>query len=140
MATIKIPYADPGVASFEELDTYTQQFLLNGAHPPLATAMGMPMANDTAFDQFSVVGLDDNGDIALATTGNVDPADDIVPVGVLAHSAALGATGTQNAQVWYTGHFNIDALVYDASFDTDVKKLAAFDNTVGKTTIAVSKR
>lgn len=258
MATIKQPYADPGLASFEVLDTYTQQFLLAGNHPELAPAVRFPLANSTAFAQFSVVGLDANGKVALATNGaaaaaatgtltfsgtgteddtvtigsivytlkdaptaanevavGVDAAgtaanlvaaimgtgtDDVEygtgtgvhpsvtataasavvtvtakvagtasnaiatteagtgtsfgaatltggtdatglkPIGVLAHSATLGASGTGNAQVWYSGCFNSEALVWDASFDTDAKKEAAFRGAPTPTNIIIAKR
>ena len=135
MATVKVPYADPGIASFEVLDTYTQDFLLAGNHPTLEPAYGYPLANSTSFDQFSVVGLDGSGNIALATQDATVQA-----IGVLAHSAALGASGTGTGQVWYSGAFNMDALVWDASFTTDAQKEAAFRGAPTPTTIIISKR
>lgn len=140
MATITPPYADPGRASFEQLDTYVQNNLLAGNHPELKPAYSYPLDNSTTFEQFSVVGLDANGNIALATTGNVDPADDIQAIGVLAHAASLGATGTGTGAVWYSGCFNQDCLVWDASFDTDAKKAAAFRGAPTPTTIIIAKR
>lgn len=140
MATIKFPYADPGRAAFEELDTYVQSFLLAGSHPELKPAYSFSLANDTAFAQFSVVGLDASGNLALAVTGSADPADDIQAIGVLAHAASLGATGTGRGQVWYSGCFNADALVWDASFDTDAEREAAFRGAPTPTTIIIGKR
>lgn len=140
MATINVPYADPGRAAFEVLDTYTQGFLLAGNHPELAPAYGFPLANDTTFAQFSVVGLDGSGELALAVTGSVDPEDDIQGIGVLAHAASLGGTGSGTGQVWYSGCFNMDALVWDDSFDTDAKKEAAFRGAPTPTNIIVAKR
>ena len=140
MATVKVPYADPGVAAFEVLDTYTQEFLLAGNHPELAPAYSFPLDNSTSFAQFSVVGLDASGNLALAVTGSVDPANDIQAIGVLAHSASLGASGTGTGQVWYSGCFNMDALVWDVSFDTDAKKEAAFRGAPTPTNIIVAKR
>lgn len=72
-------------------------------------------------------------------TGNVDPADDIKPIGVLPHAAALAATGTLKAAVWYSGHFNIDTLVWDASYATDELKTMAFHGALSPTTILASK-
>jgi hypothetical protein len=69
MGIMKPPYADPGRAAFEELDTYVQNNLLSGNDPELKPAYSYPMANNTAFKQFSVVGLDSNRKIALATNG-----------------------------------------------------------------------
>jgi len=67
-----IPYADPGRASFEELDTITQNFLLSGQHPPLAPAFGFDLANSTSFPQFAVLGLDASGKLTWATEGAGD--------------------------------------------------------------------
>lgn len=69
MATITPPYADLGRASFEVMDTYLQNYLLAGQHPELQQAFSFPMANNTSFAQFSVVGLDAVGKLALATYG-----------------------------------------------------------------------
>lgn len=69
MANVTTPYADPGRASFEEMDTYLQAFLLAGNHPQLAPAYGFPMPASTSFLQFSVLGLDANGKLAMATEG-----------------------------------------------------------------------
>jgi hypothetical protein len=78
MATITPPYADLGRASFEVMDSYLQNYLLAGQHPELQQAFSFPMAINTSFAQFSVVGLDAAGKLALATYG----------------AAAAAATGT----------------------------------------------
>jgi hypothetical protein len=251
------PYADPGLASFETLDTYKQNYLLAGSHPEVVTAIGLPMANNTSFEQFSVVGIDASGKVALATyvaaaaaTGvltfsGTGSGDETVVIGgvtytlkadpsaayevdigadaagsaanlaaainasgtagttygsgtlahpevtasvdgaavtvtarnpgaaanfiattetsaeaswgsatltggldkggvraryVLAHAASLGASGSGNAQGWYQGNFNQDALVWDASFDSDAKKQAAFNGAPTPTAILINKR
>lgn len=69
MANVTIPYADPGRASFEQMDSYLQGFLLNGNHPQLAPAYGFPMPASTSFPQFAVLGLDADGKLAWATEG-----------------------------------------------------------------------
>lgn len=140
MATINYPYMDPGRAAFEELDTYVQNYLLAGQHPELAPAYSFPLANDTSFEQFSVVGLDGDGNLALAETGNSDPADDIQAIGVLAHEVSLGSSGSATGPVWYQGNFNMDFLVWDDSFDTDAKKEAAFRGAPTPTNIIIAKR
>lgn len=132
MATITFPYADPGRASFEELDTYVNKVLLSGTHPELKPAYSFPLANSTSFAQFSVVGLDANDEIAMATEDGTVQA-----IGVLAHAAALGASGSGNGQVFYSGCFNPDALVWHASFDTAAKREAAFRGAPTPTTIIV---
>lgn len=258
MVTRSVPYADPGIAAFEELDTYVQSNLIAGPHPQLQTAVPFALANNSSFERFSVVGLDANGKVALATVGgaaaaasgaitfsDVGNADDeivigdvtyvlkaepseayevdiggtaaataanlaaainasgndsgeygddteahpevtasvnsavvtitarqvgsagndipttetsteaafaattlsggrdgggIQAIGVLAHAASLGATGSANAQVWYSGCFNIDALVWDDSFDTDAEKKNAFFGAPTPTNIIAASR
>ena len=139
MADVKIPYADPGRAGFQELDTYLQGFLLAGNHPPLAPAFSFQLAASKTLAQFTVVGLDASGKL-VAATYNATPASAIKPIGVLAHAATSGASDAVNGQVFYSGCFNVDALIWDATFDTEAKKLAAFQGSPTPTTIIVAKR
>lgn len=139
MPTITPPYADPGRASFEVMDTYTQNFLLAGTHPELKPAFSAPLALNTTLVQFTVVGRNSTGKL-VAATYNADPELAIKPIGVLTHAAALGASGSLNGVFWYSGCFNMDALVWDATFDTEAKKLAAFEGAPTPTTIIVAKR
>lgn len=138
MATVTPPYADPGIASFEVLDTYTQEFLLAGNHPELAPAYSYPVKAAVVLEQFSVVGLDSGGYLVKAVEGGATP---VQAIGVLAHAVTGGvADGDVNGQVWYSGCFNMDALVWDASFSTDALKAAAFAGAPTPTTILVAKR
>lgn len=116
-----------GRPAFEVLDTYTQQNLLAGAIPGLTPANRIPLS--TGFDQpqFAVVGLNADGELALAVRGSVDPDDDIAVIGVLAHAADETGTST-HGEVLLTGCFNVGAdspLVFDASFTTVDEKVAA---------------
>lgn len=252
MANITPPYADPGRASFEVMNTYLQNFLLAGNDPELKPAYPFPLPNSVSYAQFSVVGLNAAGKLVMATEGvnpaaatgtltfsGVGTANDTITIGgvvytlvaaadapyevtiggsvtasaanlvavingtddnetpahpdvsatsavgvvtvtarqigtvgnsiatteagsgtafgaatmsggtdqggvraigVLAHAATLGASGTANGHVWYSGAFNQDALVWDASFDTDAKKEAAFRGAPTPTTIIIAKR
>lgn len=135
MSTITPPYADPGRASFEQLDTYVQKFLLSGNHPELKPAYGFPMANNVSLVQFAVVGLDSNGKLAMATQDGT-----IKALGIMAHAASLGASGTGSGQVWYSGCFDPAALVWDASFNTAAKKEAAFRGAPTPTSIIIQSR
>lgn len=134
MATFTPPYADPGAAKFQILDTYLMNFLIAGSKPELEPAFSFPMAQNSSFAQFTVVGLDGTGKLTKATTTGVQA------IGVIAHAVALGATGTANGQVFYSGCFNQDALVWDASFTTDAQKQAAFRGAPTPTTIIIAKR
>lgn len=135
MATIKPPYADPGRAAFDQLDTYVQSFLLSGNHPELKPAYPFPLANNSTLVQFAVVGLDANGKLAMATQNGTVKA-----LGIMAHAAALGASGSGNGQVWYSGCFDPAALVWDASFTTAAQKEAAFRGAPTPTTIIIQPR
>lgn len=142
MATVTPPYADPGRAAFEELDTYVQNHLLAGNHPELAPAYSFPVPYSADYDQFTVVGLNGSGELVPAVVGSTDPEDDVQAIGVLAHAVSRGASPAApvNGQVWYSGCFNQDALVWDASFTTDALKQAAFRGAPTPTTIIVAKR
>lgn len=142
MANVTPPYADPGRAAFQELDTYLQNYLLAGSHPELAPAYSFPVALDADYDQFTVVGLNADRELVPAVVDTVTPANSIQAIGVLAHAVSRGSTGAPavNGQVWYSGCFNQDALVWDASFDTDAKKQAAFHGAPTPTNIIVAKR
>lgn len=260
MSTILPPYADPGRAVFQELDTYTQNFLLAGSDPELVPAYSFPLPNSVSYPQFAVLGLDASNKLVWATKGQdaaaatgaitfsaVGTANDTITIGavtyklvaapaaayevkigadaagsaanlaaaindsvgegtvygvgtlphpsvtaiaasavvtvtakapgdggngvttteagtgtsfaaatltggrdagaggiqaayVLAHASSLGASGSGNAPVWYSGCFNQDALVWDASFTTDAAKQAAFRGAPTPTTIIVAKR
>lgn len=137
MANVTPPYADPGRASFEELDTYLQNYLLAGSHPELKPAFSAPIPNSVDYAQFTVVGKNSSGQLIPATWHATTP---VKAIGVLVHAVALGASGSANGSFWYSGCFNMDMLVWDASFDTEAKKLAAFEGSPTPTTIIVAKR
>lgn len=139
MATITPPYADPGRASFEVLDDYKQNFLLAGNHPELKPAYSFRLAPNLTLAQFSVVGLNSSGLLVLATY-NATPASAIKPIGVLAHACVSGASDVVNGPVWYSGAFNMDALVWDDTWTSDALKEAAFRGSPTPTTIIIAKR
>lgn len=57
---------------------------------------------------------------------------------VLAEPILIADGDTMTVPVYREGHFNMDALTWDASYDTDAKKAAAFEGSVSPT-IFVSK-
>ncbi len=260
MANITPPYADPGRASFEELDTYLQNYLLAGSHPEMAPAYPFKLPYDANYAQFTVLGLNASDELVPATYGaapsaatgtltfsGVGTAADTITIGnrvytlvaaltaanqvliganvtasaanlaaaingaagegttygtgtapnaqvsatssagvvtitaretgddgneiattesgsgtafgattltggkdssgvraigVLAHAASRGASpaAAANGIVWYSGNFNMDALVWDESFDTDAKKASAFFGAPTPTNIIIGKR
>lgn len=142
MVNITPPYADPGRAAFEELDTYLQNHLLAGSHPELAPAYPFPIPLNANYAQFTVLGLNANGELVPAVRGSADPANDVKAIGVLAHAVSRGGAGSAavNGQVFYSGCFNQDALVWGTSFTTDAHKQAAFRGAPTPTNIIVAKR
>ena len=132
--TTNLPYSDPGAAAFEDLgDFQNDQFLLLGQHPKLATFPLKPTSGVLPLAPFTVVTLS-GGKIAAATSG-------VPATGVLMHGIPVGGDANlSGAPVAYSGNFNIDALVWDASFDTDAKKLAAFTGSTSPTQIVLGKR
>jgi hypothetical protein len=66
MNDVTIPYPNPGVASFEQLDTWHQQFYLAGSYPPSKTHTFQVEQNQT-LAQFQVVGLNARRKLVPAT-------------------------------------------------------------------------
>lgn len=139
MAEYKVPYAEAGQAAFEALDDYTQQFLLSGSHPPLAPGYPFAVAASLALAQFAVVGLNADNELVMATF-NADPDLAVQAIGVCSQAVLGNAGGTTTVPVLYSGCFNPDALVWDASFDTEGKKMGAFNGAPTPTQIALRKR
>ena len=136
MANITYPYADPGRAEFTEMDTYLQNFLLAGNHPELQEAYSFPLALNSTFVQFSVVGLDAAGKIAMATRG----ADAAAATGVLTFSG----TGTDADTVTIAGRVYTlvnalvsadDILIGASATDTGDNLAAAINGGAGEGTL-----
>ena len=133
MADVKVPYLDAGRASFEELDNFLTDFAVMGDRPPLLT-YPMPCAATQTFAQFEVVAKNASGHLipATFTTGGIGVVTQAV--------TSTAVAGETTVPVFYSGNFNIDALVWGATFDTDAKKLAAFEGADSPTQIVVAKR
>ncbi|MGN5375809.1 hypothetical protein [Sphingomonas hankookensis] len=130
-----------GRAAFEQMDTYVQTVLLAGDFPELQAGFSFTVANNAAaMAQFTVVGLDANGFLVPAVRGTVQA------IGVLCHATGAAAADNQTSKavrgvVWLTGCFNVDGpLIWDASFDTEERKFAAFRGAPTPTQIVVRKR
>ena len=141
MATVIPPYKDTfGRAAFEVMDDYAQNHLLSGVEPPLVPAVSLKATNGATFAQFTVVGYAGNvpgGDLVIATaTGS--PA--IKPIGIIAHAVTVPGSGTNYAQVWYSGCFDPTFLVWHSSFNTDALREAAFIGSPSPTQIVIRKK
>ena len=133
MPDINIPYAQPGVAAFELTDDYVQNVLLRGSHPALSPAISGEAGADIA--RFQPVGFNGAGELVPATW-HATPANAVKAIGVATAAVADGG----RCLYWYAGHFNLDMLDFDSSFDTDAKKLAAFAGSPTPTDIRVTPR
>lgn len=90
---------------------------------------------DEVLAENEVVGFDGDGYLVPAVLGTV------AAIGVTKYGAdATGAAdGAVYAEVWRTGVFNPELLVWDATYDTDAKQKAAFEGAPTPTAIYVRK-
>lgn len=137
MANVNVPYANPGQAAFEQLDTWTNEFFLSGPEP-LGT-MTFKAANGQVLPFLTVVGFNSSG-LVVKAVWSADPAVNITPIGVINTPVVGDSTNAVPAIIWYKGGFDPDKLVWDASFNTDLKKRQAFAASTGPTAIVLRKR
>lgn len=130
----KVPHGKPGVAEFKS-ETYG-----NSGEPRFGdgdaqttnitiTASGA----DIELGLYSVINLAGTALADYAATRDAGCANYI-----LAEPILIEDGDSMTVPVYRTGHWNMDALVWDASYDTDAKKAAAFEGSVSPT-IFVSK-
>lgn len=129
----KIPTGEPGVAGFA-MESWGNIGDVRYGDGELTTTELTITASGADIDLalYSVI----NGTGVLAdynATPDAGTADYI-----LAEPILIADGDTMTVPVYRAGHFNMDALVWDASYDTDAKKAAAFEGSVSPT-IFVSK-
>lgn len=137
MATIN-PQKDltAGIAG-QSSDTITpDQVSFLAGHLPALWGRPETVLADQTLEALTVVGRDANGKIVPAVeAGEASP---IQAIGVLAY--AVDSTGADVvAEVYLSGNFNPDELVWPATYDTDAEKAAAFDGAPSPTQIVVTK-
>ena len=127
MVDYTIPAVDSGLgipAKTSDTIGPTPDSVFFSSHPAPVTFEEVVAASQT-LAAWTVVGKDANGRLVKATW-NATPANAINPIGVLAEAITTDAsTNYKGALVYKTGHFNFARLVFDATFDTEAKKLAA---------------
>ncbi len=133
----RIPFGEPGMAGNQN-EVFTYQQLITGNAPTRTTAevVEASLYASADFPQFSVVGKNAAGELVMAVIDEVTPANSIVPVGITTATIKAGSS-VGNVAIWRDGCFNPDALNWDASYDTDAKKKAAFE---GSTNVAIDIR
>ena len=129
-----IPRGVPGIADYETRTYGNLQEILYSDTPPMAqiTVEMTASGADLEIGYLSVLATD--GTPAVQTeTGAADRANYIAATAITIPDGA-----TKSVPVYVAGHFIMDALVWDASYDTDAKKKVAFQGSVSPT-IFVSK-
>ncbi len=126
MATI--PNAEHGVAGFQSDQFNGPVELFANDTPLVVTDYGTltTAQGNTGLAKWTPVFVDPGTrEVKLAVIGSADPADDVHPNAITQVTIAANS-GATNVQVYKAGTFNIKALNWPASFDTDAKKFAAF--------------
>lgn len=129
-----LPKGTPGLANFESRTYGNEQSHIYSDTPPVATiTMDFTASGaDLEISWLDVLALD--GDAAVY---NATPSAATANV-IAATSITIADGETKSVPVYVTGHFTMDALGWDASYDTDAKKKAAFQGSQNPT-ILVSK-
>ena len=125
-----IPYGGEGVPSGVDTQEFSYQELLAGHIPEFLTVSGHEADGATAMAAFTVVGL--SGGVLVPATEDKT----VQALGILAAPILANAT-TQKVGLIRGGNFRAEALVFDASYDTDAKKLAAFEGAPSPTQIVL---
>lgn len=127
-----IPYGGEGTPSGVDQQEFSYTELLAGSLPEMFAVGGYEADGSTAMAAFTVVGVD-SGVLVPATQDGT-----VAAIGVL-NAPILASGNTQKVGILRGGNFNIDALVFDASFTTDAEKLVAFEGAPSPTQIVLQK-
>lgn len=137
--TLTIPNRDltAGVAGqwSDTIDPNADPFI-TGDQPAVVTA-DYVAGDSTTIPARTVVGRVGNvptGKIVPATW-NATPANGVIPIGITVYEITTGASNALTVGVYRQGVFNPDLVNFDASYDTDAKKLAAFEYAPAPTAI-----
>ena len=109
------PAATAGLAASDTDTVVNFPVLITGDNPQVATTDEIVGTDDLA--AFTVVGRDVDGTLIAAVAGTTDA------IGI---TVIAGATD-DSIPVYRAGVFNPDALVWDASYNTDELKRLAFE-------------
>lgn len=130
-----IPMGAPGVASFSSETFGNPDEPRFGEGVPTTTNITIT-ASGAAINLPLYAVLNAAGN-ALADYN--DPRDAGCANYILAEPITIADGDSMTVPVYREGHWSMDALVWDASYDTDAKKAAAFEGSVSPN-IFVSKR
>ncbi len=128
-----IPYGGEGLPSGVDTEEFSYVELITGHAPELMTQSGYQADGTVAIAAFTVVGISAGNIVPATATGTAD----VAPIGVTTAPILANAT-VQKLGLIRAGNLNVDALVFDASFD-DAEKLAAFEGAPTPTNIVLQK-
>lgn len=109
------------------------KILVTGSVPALLP-VDVAVAAEQTITDYMVVGLDVSGNLVPAVHGTTQAIGIAVRAITTDDSVTLKGIG-----VWRAGCFNPDALNWPASYDTDAKKLAAFEGAPSPTQIVLRR-
>lgn len=124
MADNTITHGAPGIAEFnEETWANATEILLQDTPPPAFMTITLSASgSDIDLAINSVIAAD--GSLAAYSTGSPDSTD---AVGITRYPIFIADGDSLDVQVMVQGNVDINALVWDSSFDTDAKKKDAFN-------------
>lgn len=134
MAENKIPLNDPGIAGYRTESWEGPDEPRFGEGVLTTTHETVTAGDDINLKLYSVITIQ-NGVIAMATHDGTESN----AVGVLAAPIVMEEDQEMSVPIYREGHFEIDGLVWDASFNTDAKKIKAFEGSISPT-IFVSRK
>lgn len=71
-----------------------------------------------------------NGSVSAATLANGSDEADIRPYGITAAPIVMANGESMDVPIYVSGHFNMNALNFDATFVTDEQKMLAFEGSL----------
>lgn len=133
-----INHQNAGLAEIQT-DAFTSVELLAGDTPAIVTDYGLAGSLGTpGIPAWTPVFVDEGTRaITLAVIDTGTPANSVYPNAVTVADTPAGAATTASVPVYKAGSFNIRALNWPATFDTDAKKFGAFGKGVGSHQIFV---
>jgi len=106
--------------------TFSPDNLIAGHTPPIANDTGTLITGQNLARGAVLGRIAASGKLNLCVNTAVDGSD--VPVGILVEAIDASAAD-KICQLYVGGCFHSDELVWDATFNTDPEKVAAFDGT-----------
>lgn len=132
----KVPLGNPGVADFQSETWGNTNEMLISDTPPMATQTISVSASGA--DVEIALGQVLAADGSPAAQDGATAADKACYIAAMSIVVADGAT--KEVAIYRAGHFDMDALTWDATYDTDAKKKAAFDDAGVSPMILIGKR